>query len=386
MAKRAKPTPRKPPAKRPGRAKVAPMIDLREPAGRLELLLATWRTHRGSELSALAHRASTIAARGRDAITGTNHLELQASWLAVEAKRDPVDLDRLLATLTAGRCEQAIARLAKLAKRPIDPRTLEKIVVIVEADPKLRRGETSLVPFTSKPNRPFWNDLLALLAEQGDATIVARLRVVAARETETQFEEWLSASLVKMLPTLDGRAPTPLDAAAQDAIAAIAKQIDRDESTAQPSADTGDSLFSAVWAAPDDDAPRHVLADFLSERGDPRGEFIALQLARHGGTLDAAGKKREKELLKRHKKQWLGPIAPLIQPHNMRFERGFLVTCQLEPNAELEKTLGKHPAWSTIREFLVHHYSAAKGTEKQLAALLESHGATRTWNFTRGID
>ncbi len=41
---------------------------------------------------------------------------------------------------------------------------------------------------------------------------------------------------------------------------------------------------------------------------------IALQLARAAGTLEAAGKKREKEMLERHKKTWLGPIEPLIHP------------------------------------------------------------------------
>ncbi|MBA2541405.1 MAG: TIGR02996 domain-containing protein [Deltaproteobacteria bacterium] len=39
-------------------------------------------------------------------------------------------------------------------------------------------------------------------------------------------------------------------------------------------------LFAAVYASPDDDGPRSVLADLLQEQGDPRGEFIALQLAR----------------------------------------------------------------------------------------------------------
>ncbi len=355
-----------------------------DPAGRLGILLAAWRESRAPDLSSLVARASRIAARGRDAITGTNPKDLQLAWLAVEAKHDPVDLDRLLATLTDGRCEHAIERLAKLAKWPVDSRTIEKLVTIVEADPALRRGEVSPVPFTSLPNRPFWKSLLALLQDHGDATIVPKLRTIAARETRSGFAEWLSRSLTKLIPILEAHTPST---STDPQIAAIAAHIERDESADQPTVETGDSLYAAVWAAPDDDAPRLVLADFLSERGDPRGEFISLQLARHANTLDAAGKKREKELLKRHKKQWLGPIAPLIQLHNLRFERGFLVTCQLEPNAELEKTLGAHPAWSTIREYLIHHYSINAGTGKRLVALLEKHGAQRTQQkFTRGIE
>lgn len=36
-------------------------------------------------------------------------------------------------------------------------------------------------------------------------------------------------------------------------------------------------FLEAIRAAPDDDAPRLVYADWLSERGDPRGEFIVAQ-------------------------------------------------------------------------------------------------------------
>lgn len=39
-------------------------------------------------------------------------------------------------------------------------------------------------------------------------------------------------------------------------------------------------LYAAVLADPDDDAPRLVYADWLSERGDPWGELIAVQIAR----------------------------------------------------------------------------------------------------------
>ncbi|MGC4122283.1 MAG: TIGR02996 domain-containing protein [Myxococcales bacterium] len=75
-------------------------------------------------------------------------------------------------------------------------------------------------------------------------------------------------------------------------------------------------LLSLVLASPDDVQPRLVYADFLMERGDPRGEFVAVQceLARLGGR-DATGpraeelKAREAELLKKHKKRWVGQYA-----------------------------------------------------------------------------
>jgi uncharacterized protein (TIGR02996 family) len=41
--------------------------------------------------------------------------------------------------------------------------------------------------------------------------------------------------------------------------------------------DHGRKLLEAVLADPDDDGPRLALADWLMERDDPRGEFIAVQ-------------------------------------------------------------------------------------------------------------
>nr|HEX4316534.1 TIGR02996 domain-containing protein [Kofleriaceae bacterium] len=74
------------------------------------------------------------------------------------------------------------------------------------------------------------------------------------------------------------------------------------------------ALFAAVDAAPDDDAPRRVLADALLELGDPRGELIALQLA---PVLDDA---RIRALLDAHRAEWAGKLDLI---GDVVFERGF---------------------------------------------------------------
>ena len=51
-----------------------------------------------------------------------------------------------------------------------------------------------------------------------------------------------------------------------------------------------------MCAAPDDDGPRLVLADALTERADPRGEFIVLQIARANGKASNEMRRREREL------------------------------------------------------------------------------------------
>lgn len=81
-------------------------------------------------------------------------------------------------------------------------------------------------------------------------------------------------------------------------------------------------LRERIAADPSDDEPRHVLADVLMERGDPRGEFIQLQLAQAAGDTSERTKGRLKILLGRHGRQWLPPGAR----EDSTFERGFLHT------------------------------------------------------------
>lgn len=58
----------------------------------------------------------------------------------------------------------------------------------------------------------------------------------------------------------------------------------------------------AIRASPDDDAPRLVYADWLEERGDVRGEFIAIQCALVGMAEDAEYLTKLRELGLSHNK------------------------------------------------------------------------------------
>lgn len=82
-----------------------------------------------------------------------------------------------------------------------------------------------------------------------------------------------------------------------------------------------DELCAAVLADPRADGPRLVLADWLIERGDPRGEFISIQceLARAGPKGGEGLRERETALLREHQAAWLG--SDLVEA---RFRRGFV--------------------------------------------------------------
>ena len=131
------------------------------------------------------------------------------------------------------------------------------------------------------------------------------------------------------------------------------------------------ALLELVWANPADDGPRAVVADFLSTHGDSRGEFITLQLDRAQGTTSVERRRRERELLALHQREWIGPIAPLIESTYVTFERGFISGCMLKAVVEKGKPK-RHPAWSTIRTFIEQG-----GCPESLVAHLLALGAKR---------
>ncbi|HEY2147185.1 MAG TPA: TIGR02996 domain-containing protein, partial [Pirellulales bacterium] len=88
----------------------------------------------------------------------------------------------------------------------------------------------------------------------------------------------------------------------------------------------GDAFLQAILADPEDDAPRLIYADWLEERGDPRGEFIRLQCALERlSATDPARPDLEDEagdLLYQHEQEWTAPLQGIAS--EWRFRRGFI--------------------------------------------------------------
>ncbi len=96
------------------------------------------------------------------------------------------------------------------------------------------------------------------------------------------------------------------------------------------------ALIEQILQCPDDDAPRLAYADWLAERGDPRGDFIRVDCEMEG--LDEADPRREplaeryNALISKHGKKWVKPLGELglrpmfnnaIYP-SLWFERGMI--------------------------------------------------------------
>jgi uncharacterized protein (TIGR02996 family) len=139
-------------------------------------------------------------------------------------------------------------------------------------------------------------------------------------------------------------------------------------------ASRGEALLRAVYENLDDDGARRVYADWLVEQGDPRGELIALQVARATQALPLAAERREVELLWKHGRAWLAPFARQIGA--FRFERGFLVECELKA---LTKKMVGHASWATVRSVRL------VGVDGPLVGMFLSHPAMRSLREVTGV-
>src|SRR5262249_8893949 len=103
-----------------------------------------------------------------------------------------------------------------------------------------------------------------------------------------------------------------------------------------------DAFLQAILEAPDDDTPRLIYADWLEERGDPRGEFIRLQCQLVQLDDDDPKRRqperREQILLRNHKWEWLGWLNAVTDSNRFEFERGFVERVRLSAESFLSNT------------------------------------------------
>lgn len=97
---------------------------------------------------------------------------------------------------------------------------------------------------------------------------------------------------------------------------------------------TRDALEAALAADPDDVAAHSAYADLLIDAGDPRGEYIRLQLALEDRNQPAdrlrAMEQEAFALRREHEADWLGPLAEFVLP-----QRGPSVGAMVADNVEV---------------------------------------------------
>ena len=189
----------------------------------------------------------------------------------------PDELHRNLAAVITRRAETT-ARNFDLLRSVDDPR-VSKFALDALANP----------PVCTSPGQIFLLACAESMLRLRDSRLIAELpqlkKVVRARLTQKTLAVELEKRLVQVAREL---APMPEPTAAETKLLATLKP-----------ARTAEELLAEIYEHPDDDTPRRVYADFLLERGDPRGEFIALQLDR---ARDVAPTERETKLLAKYGK------------------------------------------------------------------------------------
>jgi len=143
-----------------------------------------------------------------------------------------------------------------------------------------------------------------------------------------------------------------------------------------------DALEAALVEDPDDLATHRAYADYLQEQGDPRGEFIQVQLALEDPERTTEERRelerRERALLAAHQREWLGILAdellgPVDKPwesiseHEPPYEiycvRGWLACVALrarwlEPRDDLGQLLQQAPEARLLRELILESVEA----------------------------
>ena len=352
--------------------------------GALESLLAAWRARRAADL---AHAIEALDARITAAaplIPGRTQQDRLVAWVELARRGAPADLGRLLVAYEDERANEhvrtIVPRLDELENRRDDPRPTE---------PLLR---TLAMPGGASAWRKVFLRVCRCLVAGGDPRALTGLEERLQRERKgapqrtpsnrgfiIERGERTLAELTSRFP----EGPPALDDSAARALAEVVAVIHAlpDElplpaldSMSVPARDDIAALTRAVFAAPDDDQARLVLADALQERGDPRGELIMLQVARANGVADARSERRERALLKTNLKAWLGPLARVVKTSSAVFERGFLAECVAEVrNAATAQTELHHEEWATVRK--VTFVRTALVTPA-MRALIEASGMT----------
>ena len=304
----------------------------------LRHLLAAWQKTPANAIAEAIEVVGARAASGLQPPTGKTVAARNAAWDALAAEGDPVIRGTLVASLAEINNFPGLSeRIELLLKHPPDPRVAQRIADLVE---------TPVFSPTIPRHSGNWSRLWAVLAKLGDPRILARAAGFSQRwatvASENQRAE-LEKGLGRAMPALTaayGKGVPALSAADSALLRAMVERAKVPAPAVVEGKRSEEELLAAIHASPSDDAPRAVYAELLQERGDPRGEFIALQLA---AKRTKEGRAREKELLAEYAARWVEPLG--AKKASAKFERGFVVACDVEEKS----ALATNPAWSTVR-------------------------------------
>lgn len=309
----------------------------------LELALATWRKSRQPALADLVESLADALATPPFAPLNAEARVFQARWLEALAQDPVAHLSYAMRTLARGVPQEPVestwgegvserryaawlARLRALDGLPDDPRLAAGCVDVLRRMPWLDGVTASAFPKLYRP-------LLDRLRRLRDVRQIAVLQELAAHSVSRSAfnRDFHAEEFPPLAASLASVEVPPLPEVEAGRLAALRRRLGPAPPPPAPGPSAHEAaLLAMVVANPDDDAPREVLADAWSDRGDARGEFVALHLRLSRGQATPAEERHLRSLLFRHEASWLGALHQVSK--HRQYQRGFLDVFELQQN------------------------------------------------------
>lgn len=250
----------------------------------VDALLDGWRERR---LAAYAQAIDRVTALHDE---GLPHPDGKDAWAALAANKRAIDVGRLADAAGDGKPADADQRLEEMLTWPDDPRIARAMFTHCEARTFSDRTRT-------------WSLVADLLVKNIDVRLAPHLAAFAETGGENKARRAaMRRAGPAALAAIGAKPvePVPAELASLKTLHDALTTWDEKRPVSER------RLLEAIVAAPDDDAPALVYADWLIERGHPRGELITLQCA---ATPDP---NKQNLLLRAQPRSIVGPAACLM--------------------------------------------------------------------------
>ena len=297
------------------------------PVVTLLALCKAWKLSPSSRLARLARGFGRQ--QQSDGVPGANQEEREAAWLALAEHAGAAELQELLATPWSKRPKDAARRLTALARLGPDPRIVGSLL-------ELDTGNR----YASAAGHRFWQDVYELLLSWG--SVEAADRVPKDLPASEHTSPWAAARYAAIFEPLALRwaGKWPVEPQLTTSVEALLSAL---EQKLAPAQQLSAGLLAAVHASPREDSPRLVFADALTEQGDARGEFIALQFAHAAGELPMGKREHMQRLLAASGRSWFDGVESQVSPLAV-FRKGFLSEVRLATRTPTPNS----PGWTTV--------------------------------------
>lgn len=320
------------------RALVTVTADLRAGRGEQALvgLLAIWAESRAPEIAAVIETLSDRLTSTCPPLPSANRREFDEAWSRRLSTGDPVERGLLLERALEGGGPDLRQRLERLAALPPDPRVASTLL-------------RAVLHWNASPRSTTWTAMHRVLRAHADPRTLTALEQHnrTSNGYARRHHRGSDGRTISMVRKALAKTTVVLSSTDRAAVSALAELIERDGG-----GDHGSLLLAKVRAHPDDLDRRRVYADWLAQRGDPRGEFITLQLLELDGdpsANDPAVRRRIAKLRSAHEAEWLGRLATCFCAKSVEFVGGFPVSGRVRPELRNPGMFIDAPEWATFR-------------------------------------